>query len=161
MCWACIDHFKCEGGLHTFTVPNIEKNLKGVRFKYKKAEYIAEVRDKFLKTVGFSLKQHIESFSDVNELREWLVKNVKGYGYKEASHFLRNIGNGSRLAILDRRLLRNLAAMGVISEIPGSISVRMYIDIENKMKILSKRIKIPMDHLDMLLWYRETGELFK
>lgn len=161
MCWACIDHFKSEGGLHSFTVPNIEKNLKGVRFKYKKAEYIAEVRDKLLKTGGFSLKKHIESFNDVYKLREWLVKNVKGYGYKEASHFLRNIGKGGKLAILDRHILRNLAAMDVISEIPASISARMYIGIENKMKPLSESINIPMDHLDMLLWYRETGELFK
>ncbi|GAJ17855.1 unnamed protein product, partial [marine sediment metagenome] len=37
-------------------------------------------------------KSIINSNIDEIKLREWVVKNFKGLGYKEASHFLRNIG---------------------------------------------------------------------
>jgi N-glycosylase/DNA lyase len=93
--------------------------------------------------------------------REWLVANINGMSYKEASHFLRNIGMGQDLAILDRHILKNLVRLGVIQEIPSSISPRKYLDIEEKMRRFCTREKIPMDHLDMLLWCRETGEIFK
>jgi N-glycosylase/DNA lyase len=89
------------------------------------------------------------------------VENVKGLGYKEASHFLRNIGLGEDLAILDRHILKNLALLGVIKEVPTSPTKRIYLEIERKMTAFSKESKIPMGHLDLLLWYKEAGEVFK
>ncbi|MDM7912425.1 MAG: DNA lyase, partial [Methanotrichaceae archaeon] len=82
-------------------------------------------------------------------------------GYKEASHFLRNIGLGGDLAILDRHILKNLALLGVIDGIPASPSKKMYLEIESKMIEFSRKAKIPMSHLDLLLWYKEAGEIFK
>ncbi len=86
---------------------------------------------------------------------------VKGMGYKEASHFLRNIGFGEELAILDRHILKNLKEFGVIDEIPSSISKKKYMEIESKMKEFSVSANIPIDHLDLVFWYKETGEIFK
>jgi len=80
---------------------------------------------------------------------------------KEASHFLRNIGLGKDLAILDRHILKNLKEYGVINEIPKSITKKVYIAIEDKMREFSKRINIPMDELDLLFWSKETGIIFK
>jgi len=66
--------------------------LKSVRFSDSKAKYIVEARDMFSNDGKLQLKSRISSFYNPFELREWLVENVKGLGYKEASHFLRNIG---------------------------------------------------------------------
>ena len=92
--------------------------------------------------------------------REYLVKNIKGLGYKESSHFLRNIGY-SDYAILDKHILRSLEEFGVIKEIPKSLNKKKYLEIEEKMKLWSKEIKIPMDELDLVLCSRKTGEVLK
>ena len=84
-----------------------------------------------------------------------------GLGYKEASHFLRNIGLGEDLAILDRHILKNLVLLGVIDEVPSSLSRKTYLDIERRMTEFSKRLGINMGQLDLLLWYKEAGEVFK
>lgn len=139
----------------------ILKELDGVRFKYKKAEYIAEAGKQFLTEGKISIKSQISQFSDVYDAREWLAQNVKGIGYKEASHFLRNIGLGENLAVLDRHILKNLKSLGVIKEIPGVLSRKRYFEIEKKMKEFAEKVKIPMSHLDLVMWYKETGEIFK
>ena len=108
-----------------------------------------------------SLRATLAEFADAAAAREWLVENVKGLGYKEASHFLRNIGLGENLAILDRHILKNLALLGVIKEVPTSLTKRIYLEIERKMIAFSKEANIPMGHLDLLLWYKEAGEVFK
>ena len=103
----------------------------------------------------------LKGFEDPIEGRKWLVENVKGYGYKEASHFLRNIGLGEDLAILDRHILKNLKRAKAIPEVPKSMSERRYLEIEDGMKAFSDYLGIPLCHLDLVLWYMETGEIFK
>ncbi len=132
-----------------------------MRFKYKKAGYIIEARNKFLIDGKLTIKSLVIRFSDAYTAREWLVRNVKGIGYKEASHFLRNIGYGTDLAILDRHILKNLRSLQVIEVVPASLSRRRYLEIEEGMKELSEKVGIPMSHLDLVLWYKETGEVFK
>ena len=131
------------------------KELKGVRFKNKKAQYIIEAR-RF-----YNIKEILKNLKDVFEMREWLCKNIKGIGYKEASHFLRNIGFYEDVAILDRHILKNLKKLKVIEEIPKNLTKKNYLEIENKMKKFAKEIGIPLPHLDFVLWYKETGEIFK
>ena len=107
------------------------------------------------------IKSLLNSFDGVFSAREWLVKNIKGIGYKEAGHFLRNIGLGSDIAILDRHILKNLKRLGVISDIPKTLTRNKYIEIENKLRGFSRKVSIPMDHLDLLFWAREAGKIFK
>jgi len=106
------------------------------------------------------LKKKIEKFNAA-AARDWLVRNVKGLGYKEASHFLRNIGLGKELAILDVHILKNLKELGVIENIPSSLTKKRYLEIEDKMRKFSRRTKIPLAELDLLLWSLETGFVFK
>ena len=134
---------------------NPSPHIKNIRFYINKSKYLLELKNKH----DFIL-ENIKKIKDSKELREFLVKNVKGYGYKESAHFLRNIGR-KNLAILDRHILKNLKKYDVIEEIPKSLTPKKYLEIENKFLEFSKRIDIPMDHLDLLFWSKETGEIFK
>ncbi len=101
---------------------DIKNILKGLtRFHNKKAAYLAAARKAFINDKKFDIKNKLNS-RDIFKTREWLVKNIKGLGYKEASHFLRNIGLGNDIAILDIHILRNLKKLGIIEKIPRSIS---------------------------------------
>lgn len=122
------------------------KYLKSnTRFHNNKSRYLLEMK---------------ENYSSIELKRDFLVKNVKGLGLKEASHFLRNIGY-KNLAILDRHILKNLVKYGAISELPKSLTPAKYFEIEDKFKEFSSKVGIPMDELDLLFWSMETGEVFK
>lgn len=161
VCWESVENLIKNEILFLKNSKDIAKYLYGVRFKNNKAEYILYARNFFLKNREIKIKTELESFKNTFKTREWLVKNVKGVGYKEASHFLRNIGLGEDLTILDRHILKNLKKYGVIDKIPKSLSKKKYLEIEEKMKNFSKEIDIPLDHLDLLFWSEETGEVFK
>jgi len=161
MCWGSICTLKEKNVLIDGSEEEVLDCLYGVRFKYKKAKYIVEVRELFKTNGKITLRKKIEKNNSPFEIREWLVKNVKGMGHKEASHFLRNIGKGDDLAILDRHILKNLKLIGVIEKIPESIPPKKYLELENIVREFSKEIGIPLDHLDIVLWYKETKEIFK
>jgi N-glycosylase/DNA lyase len=161
VCWAAVSTLKQQGLLLKGKPADLAPHLNQVRFGESKARYIVEAREMFTKDGGLVLKAKIESFYNPFELREWLVENVKGLGYKEASHFLRNIGLGEEFAILDRHILRNLASLGIIPEIPISLTKRRYLEIEGKLRRFSAEIRIPMADLDLLFWSKETGWIFK
>lgn len=127
-----------------------------IRFHKTKSRHLLIARE------GFSaMAQAISNVSTPTDLREWLVRTVPGLGYKEATHFLRNIGKNGGLAILDRHILRNLKRLKVIRTIPTSISRKKYLGIESQFKRFSLRIGIPLDELDLVFWSMETGEIRK
>jgi N-glycosylase/DNA lyase len=160
-CWEAILNLKKKDLLVKGDVENIKHFIRCIRFKNKKAEYILKARELFMNDNRFSIKSFIRKFEDIYECREWFVQHIKGIGYKEASHFLRNIGFGEKLAILDRHILKNLKQLGVIKDIPQSMSRLKYLEIEKNMKNFAKKIDIPLSHLDLLFWSKETGEIFK
>jgi N-glycosylase/DNA lyase len=108
-----------------------------------------------------SIKKKLLEKGTPHEMREWLVSNLKGIGYKEASHFLRNIGFGKDIAILDRHILKNLKKHGVIREVPKTLTPKKYKEIENQMRDFSRKVRIPIEDMDLLFWSEETGEVFK
>ncbi len=160
-CWKAVERLKDMSILSSPSPKMILSVLEGVRFKYRKSEYVAEAIEKFSPLQEKSLKEMLEEHPSIKEKREFLVKEIKGIGMKEASHFLRNIGLGEDIAILDRHILKNLKGYGVIAKIPSSLGKKRYEEIEEHMRKFSHKIGIPMDHLDLLLWYKETGEVFK
>ena len=160
-CWDAIRSIQRHDLLLSGTENDIKRKLHRVRFHNKKARYLVEARVLFQDSNRLSIKAPLRKFSDVYECREWLVRNIKGIGHKEASHFLRNIGLGKDIAILDRHILRNLVRLGIIQDVPASLSKKNYLEIEQKMSQFAREIKIPLAHLDLLFWYKETGEIFK
>jgi N-glycosylase/DNA lyase len=161
VCCNAIDRLKNTGLLFRGSDREIAKKINDVRFKNKKAAYLVKARNFFSQNGKVSIKSVISHFENIHACREWLVKNITGLGYKEASHFLRNIGFGKDISILDRHILKNLKNFKVISEIPESLSRAKYLDIEKRMASFSKQVHIPLSHLDLLFWYKETGEILK
>ena len=161
VCWNCVENIIKKNLLLNGNYNKILSNLVGVRFKYKKATFVTNARKLFVKNNHLNIKETLSHSKNIFQTRDWLVKNVKGMGLKEASHFLRNIGFGQNLAILDRHILRNLMFYNVIEEIPKSLTKKLYYEIETKMCSFSKKIKIPLEHLDIVFWYKATNSIFK
>lgn len=160
--WGAINKLRDDFLLLEGTEEEIAEYLNVVRFKNNKAKNLVLLREKMSNEDGvISAKKIVDSLGEVHEKREWLVENIRGIGYKEASHFLRNVGFGDEIAILDRHILKNLVRLGVIEEVPKTLTRKKYMEIEDKMLRYSEKIGIPMDHLDLLLWYLEAGEIFK
>lgn len=158
-CAQAINSLEESGILYSGTWHEIQEKLKGVRFAPTKAKRIVAAREFFTENGQLKLKTHLETYENIR--REWLVKNVKGLGYKEASHFLRNIGLGETHAILDRHVLKNLKKIGVIEEIPTNLSKKKYFEIEQRMQDFCQQIDILLAELDLIFWSMETGEIFK
>jgi N-glycosylase/DNA lyase len=129
----------------------------GVRFHNNKANFIVAARSYFSRAGQIKIKGMLNT-DDLWGLRNWLADNIKGLGYKEASHFLRNIGYGKDVAILDRHILTELCKHKVISEIPLVLPKSKYLHIERLMKEFARNLNISMAELDMVFW-SEHGSL--
>ncbi len=158
--WRAILELEREGLIDKPDFSKIREIIKGVRFRNTKAQNIVIAIEKYFYDGKFSLKNILYE-KEPFFLREFLINDVRGYGLKEASHFLRNTGFGLTLSILDRHILKNLKSFGVIDEIPSTLTKRRYYEIEKKMRDFSRSIGIPFEHLDLIFWYNETGEIFK
>ncbi len=159
---AAVAALKAEGLLWAGDAAQIARCLQHrTRFHNHKAAYVVRARDRFFSSGSPSLKAALDHFPDSEEARAWLVEEVDGFGYKEASHFLRNIGRGEDLAILDRHILRNLLRHRVIGRLPKSLTPRRYLDIEDRLQRFAERVGVSVGVLDLLWWSRQTGEIFK
>lgn len=133
----------------------LTKKLKyyGHRFPNARAEYISEslkCKDKL---------KEIVQFQDKKALRDWIVNNIKGIGYKEASHFLRNVGFDD-YAIIDFHILDILSDYDLIKK-PKTLTKKRYYDIENLLRKLANKTGLTLAELDLYLWYLETGKILK
>ncbi len=161
VCWDRVEQLNSEGLLLRGGYEEIVSVLRGVRFRRAKARYILEARDKFLVDGVLTVRQVLRSFSDVFSLRDWFVASLRGMGYKEASHFLRNISLGSEFAILDRHVLKSMLRFDIIDYLPKTLSRARYISLERSLRNFSLEVGIPISHLDFVFWYRESGRIFK
>ncbi len=137
--------------------------LTGVhRYPNARSRYIVASRDHLMEHCGLRLREKLSSFSDDMERRDWLVKDkgIKGLGYKEASHYLRNIGF-SGYAILDKHVLNCLAELGLIDDPSPPTRRDRYIATETALRDLSSDLNIDMDEMDLVLWSMKTGEILK
>ena len=160
LCDEAISALSSSGLLYHGSLKEIRKGLMKVRFPNNKARFILEARKLFFGKSAVKIKKAVDT-GDIKGTRHWLSRTVKGIGLKEASHFLRNIGFGEDLAILDVHILKKMARLKVIRAIPKSICEKHYFAMEEKLRKFSKKIDIPMAELDLLFWSAETGFVFK
>ena len=133
--WKAISDLRDSNVLFTGSEEDIVPYLNIVRFNKTKAKNLYILREQMTNENGeFITKDFFSTFSSPFEMREWIVKNIRGMSYKEASHFLRNVGFGQELAILDRHILKNLAALDVIEEVPKTFTAKIYKAIEERLK---------------------------
>ncbi|HOD89782.1 MAG TPA: N-glycosylase/DNA lyase [archaeon] len=125
----------------------------GYRYPNVRAKYIVYNRKYF-----FDLKNVLKKYSG-DDLRKWFVENIKGYGYKEASHFLRNIGYED-YAIIDFHIVDLLIKENIIKK-PKTLTPKIYLQIEKKLYKLGKKLNLSLGELDLYLWYLETGKILK
>ncbi|MDR2808141.1 MAG: N-glycosylase/DNA lyase [Spirochaetaceae bacterium] len=132
----------------------------GVRFHNHKAASIIKNRSTFFPQTKAQIAKIIQGGGRIC-VRDELAAQVSGWGLKEASHFLRNTGHGEGICILDRHILRQLAGYAVIAAVPQNLTKRLYWSIEQAMIHFAGKEEIPVDALDLLLWYKEKNELFR
>ena len=135
-------------GFITLSEKNLAATLRTLGYRYPnvRAKYIVEAR------------RHVPDL--LNNLdREWLVYNVKGLGYKEASHFLRNIGYDDN-AIIDFHIVDVLARHRLIEK-PKNLNKVKYLEIEKILRKIAKKASLTLAELDLYLWFLETNKVLK
>ena len=137
---------KIGNGFFNLPEKQLQQKLKDLGYRYhNRASYMVQNRKH-----AFELR---------GKDREWLVKNIRGIGYKEASHFLRNIGKCD-CAIIDFHIIDILAKHKLIKR-PKTLTKSKYIEIEKVLESIAKKAKLALDELDLYLWYLETGKILK
>jgi len=124
------------------------------RFHNNKSKYITLARE------HLDIKDKIQQHKTSQEAREWLVENIKGLGYKESSHFLRNVGH-TDLAILDRHIINLMLEHNLLKEKPKSLNKKNYLAIEQDFNSLANKLKMSPAKLDLYMWYLKAGEVLK
>jgi N-glycosylase/DNA lyase len=157
---AAVSSLLLEGQPEEMT--RVLKTTGAHRFPTARPRYIVTTRNYLRVNFNMSLRKRLRSFSDPFERRDWLAqeKEIKGLGYKEASHFLRNVGVKGH-AILDKHVMRCLAEVGVVDTAKPPSNRRKYLEIEKGYLSFAKDIRINSDELDLVLWSMKTGEILK
>jgi len=169
MCFCLLTaNFSAQGGIKIqkeisngfLTLPEIDLAKKlselGHRFPNARARYIILAREKIN-----NLKKILSGDESDLKKREEIVKNIKGLGMKEASHFLRNIGY-KNLAIIDFHIIDLLVKNNLIVKSKSkSLNVKKYLEIENLLKQIAEKTNLTLGELDLYLWYQETGKILK
>jgi N-glycosylase/DNA lyase len=153
----CIEvHEEIGDGFLKLSATQLSEKFKELGYRYPnlRAKYIAE---------NFNYKEMLEKKlkNDINknELRDWIAKTMKGIGYKEASHFLRNIGY-KNYAIVDFHIIDLLEKYNLYQR-PKTLTKKKYIEVENLLIKIASKVSLNLAELDLYLWYLETGKILK
>jgi N-glycosylase/DNA lyase len=132
------------------------------RYPNARSRYVAQSREFLREHCSFRIREKLEGFTCDIERRDWLAreKGVKGLGYKEASHFLRNIGFRG-YAILDKHVLNCMAELKIIDDPKPPNTRSRYLSTEDKLKQFSEQAGVDFDEMDLVLWSMKTGEILK
>ncbi len=132
------------------------------RYPNSRSGYIVVTREYLEGDCRMRLRERLSSFGDPVERRDWLAreKGIKGLGYKESSHFLRNVGLRG-YAILDKHILRCLFEVGVLESPQPPATRARYLATEQRLRDFARDLSIDFDELDLVLWSMKTGEILK
>lgn len=115
---------------------------------------------KALYQVNHCLLWILKNSNSEQEARGFLAKNVPGIGLKEASHFLRNIGYSSSLAIIDSHVIAFLIEVGAVSqEKVKAVTPKIYIRLESILQDLCESLDLNLSIFDMAIWEYMRGKL--
>ncbi len=131
----------------------------GHRYPEQRAERIVEARKKFPE-----IQELIKKEKNPKVLRQLLSDSkspykIKGFGYKEASHFLRNIGI-LELGIVDRHISRFLMENGLLRQVK-TITPKVYLEAEEVLSKLAQELRMSIGELDLYIFYIKTKKVLK
>ena len=149
-------HENIGDGFLTLSEKNLSTRFQelGYRFPNIRANYIVENR-KFIDSINDIIKSKQED----GEIRNWIAKTIKGLGFKESSHFLRNIGF-KNCAIIDFHIIDLLVKQDLIQK-PKTLTKKKYIEIEKLLGEIGSKLNLNLGCLDLYMWYLETGKILK
>ena len=153
----CIEvHEGVGDGFLNLSEAKLSKRFKelGYRFPNLRAKYIVEDQNHMNR-----LEEILKSKESEQELRDQIVKTMKGIGYKEASHFLRNIGY-KNYAIVDFHII-DLLVKHELCQRPKTLTKKKYLEVENLLRQIAAELNLNLAELDLYLWYLETGKILK
>jgi len=134
--------------------------------KRKLAKVIKENKHRFHNTkAGFIVNaRQFKNIKDIlkneKDPRKWLVEHVKGIGWKESSHFLRNVGY-TNYAILDRHILNLMLENKLIRKKPKILNEKNYLAIEKKLGEFARKLGMSQAELDLYMWFLKTNKVLK
>jgi N-glycosylase/DNA lyase len=133
-----------------------------VRFYNKRAEYMYHNKEKLIQKTKEFKKPITKILNDLehHERRMFIKENFKGFGMKESSHLLRNLGHVG-YCIIDKHVLNTLKELKVIKDNTPPKNEDEYKKIEKKIIAFAKEHNIDIDELDLAIWSYKTGEIIK
>ncbi|MGC8505177.1 MAG: N-glycosylase/DNA lyase [Thermoplasmata archaeon] len=137
-------------------------DLETLRSELKKVSCrFYNMRSKFIVDSRWIIDElpEIARTGDSMGTREYLAENLMGVGYKESSHFLRNVGK-FECAILDKHILRMMNA-GFGTDLKASLSKKKYLEIEDAFIKMSDMLNMKPGVLDLYMWKMATGKVLK
>ncbi len=150
-----------EEGFMNLSVENLTQEIQkfGHRFAHQRAERIVLLRERWK-----DIERIISDAPSGRDLRSLLADpkspyKIKGFGYKEASHFLRNIGFHD-VAIVDRHIYRFLVENGLLEE-TKTLTPRVYLKAEEKLQELCDNLGLKQSELDLYIFYIKTKKVLK
>ena len=166
-----------SGALLSGDAAEIQRGIANVRYNENKSRFIFENRRNLSDGGRLRVRSRLVDDWGLTDATQVAVRNdvsrdklhFKGLGQKEASHFLRNVGYGSRLAILDVHVLTLMRELGLL---PGKLvatdgtvkrpaNLEQYREVERILEDWAGKVGIPMDALDLALWSFRTGRVMK
>ncbi len=147
---------KVVGKKRFMSLPEEDLRVLLKRVKYR----FYNVRSRFIVNARWIAPElpGLVASSDRNAVREYLVSNVDGIGYKEASHFLRNVGIFD-FAILDKHVQKMLLPVSDVRV--GSLTSRKYLELEAMFRKISETFQLEPGILDLYMWKIATGRIIK
>ncbi|MCX6220147.1 MAG: hypothetical protein NTZ69_04095 [Bacteroidia bacterium] len=123
----------------------------GYRYHTQKATTIVNTATYFNDKYETDIEKFLTINSDINVIRELLVKDVIGIGIKIASHWLRNIG--LPVCTVDVHLRRLLCNLNLSNENPeGTLKVSDFLILENIFREWSEILEMNLGVMQFSVW---------
>lgn len=127
-------------------------NLRKYRFPRVRSRDIVNAADS-LYGEGKNIQYLLSNENSPEIVRNFLADTISGLGLKESSHFLRNIGYASSLAIVDVHIVSFLRDLGLFQYERKPITITVYLELERIMQKISRMFDLNLAILDNAIWH--------
>jgi len=149
---ACWEEYHHEVSSALKTPREVRQRKCRYRFPNSKSKQIVTTVKRFSENSAH-LSEMAYSQKDCKLVRSRLCEHVDGFGPKQASMFLRDIGRGHNLAIIDRHILQYMEYQGLISANDAEgFNSRHYDEIEAEFIRYANFLGVPVGRLDWTVW---------